>query len=197
MHKQNIVKERIITDHDAGTYISALPNGQTAVNIYRWLQKFNVPKVVSKPYGILHCTLLSTAKTIAHPELSFYAPDIIVPAAECELQIVTIRNCKSLVISLHNKQLINKKSRLHTKHGLTGDSIPHITVSYNIPNSFRLPNDRIDFPIVFFKETVGSFQHKLERNAEFHNGWKQAMAPAGDDSRRRTSSFFRKCRVIG
>lgn len=128
-----------------------------------WGYKYGI-KIVQPPYGLLHVTCLSTAKTLPIAPAVF-TPEIVIPPNRTRIGVVRMPNGKKVLwAELYDDDLDEYISRMHQRAGVTRlPNPPHMTLAYKVPPDFKYPVEGLPFNIVLHKQIVGGFNRAHDK----------------------------------
>lgn len=164
--RHTITSPRMIDarNRNPGTIVAIYPTAETYRNIADWAWHNDV-LVVKKPYGLLHTTLLSTAKTVDLPIVKLDDPIYIEPH-QVRLHAFDLssgdRDRRFLVAKFRNPVLDEIYTALHRAVNVRPHAPPHMTLSFKWSGKRPLPPPPA-FAIALQSTTINSFTGGFQR----------------------------------
>lgn len=139
-----------------GTRIALHPTGECAANIIRWGRDNDIV-IPQAPYGLLHVTLIATARTLDVPVMKLTKPLLIQPA-EIRLRIIRDHARRPVLWAmLDNPTLNNIITTLHRTARVVPQSPPHMTLSYRVRDKSTEKHETLPFAISLRSMTICAY----------------------------------------
>lgn len=144
--------------HVEGTFAALMPSQETVYNLLSWSRQNGIllPK---PPYGKVHITALSTARTIDVRSGALKHP-LIIPAICTRLRIVKLNRYQGyrLWCEVYNDDLNAYIDALHNRARHARPPIPmHATLAYKVDPRKKFATVGLPFNLVFTYQEVSGF----------------------------------------